>query len=252
MGAGTDINNLDELCKPKSTSQISKAEFSQPLSTAIQIALVNLLRSWGVTPAAVVGHSSGEIAAAYTTGSLTCREAMLAAYFRGFVTRTKLADGAMAAVGLGADEVRPYLTQGVVIGCENSPNSTTISGDRAAVANTIATIQRESPHVFVRPLHVDNAYHSRECLYCFNLSLHEADLLDHMQAYGAAYEESIDEIRSSNHPSIPLFSTVTGKIIDSPQQFHRILLATQSGKPCFIQYCNSKDYQGRFSKSRLP
>ena len=163
----TNINILGELCKPKSTSQISKAEFSQPLSTAIQIALVNLLRSWGVIPAAAVGHSSGEIAAAYTTGSLTCREAILAAYFRGWVTRTKLADGAMAAVGLGADGVRSYLTKGVVIGCENSPNSTTVSGDRTALANVIATIQRESPDVFVRSLHVDNAYHSRECLYLF-------------------------------------------------------------------------------------
>jgi acyl transferase family protein/polyketide synthase-like dehydratase family protein/polyketide synthase family protein len=175
------------------------------------------LRSWGVTPVAVVGHSSGEIAAAYTTGSLTCKEAMLAAYFRGLATRTKLADGAMAAVGLGTYEVRQYLAKGVVIGCQNSPNSTTISGDRAAVANTIATMQRELPHVFVRPLHVDNAYHSREC--CFNLSLHEADLLDHMQAYGADYEESINGIRSSNDPSIPFFSTVTGKIINSRNNF---------------------------------
>jgi acyl transferase domain-containing protein len=160
----TDANNPDELCKPKSTSQISKAEFSQPLSTAIQIALVNLLGSWGVTPAAVVGHSSGEIAAAYTTGSLTCKEAILAAYFRGLATRTKLADGVMAAVGLGAHEVRPYLAKGVVIACENSPNSTTISGDRVALESIVATIQRESPHVFIRRLHVDNAYHSREYL----------------------------------------------------------------------------------------
>ena len=162
-----NINNPGELCKPKSTSQISKAKFSQPLSTAIQIALVNLLRSWGVIPVAVVGHSSGEIAAAYTTGSLTCRKAILEAYFRGLVTRTKLADGAMAAVGLGGDEVRSYLTQGVVIGYENSPNSTIISGDRAALAKVIATIKRESPHIFVQSLHVDNAYHSCECPYLF-------------------------------------------------------------------------------------
>jgi acyl transferase domain-containing protein len=141
---------------------MSKSEFSQPLCSAIQIALVNLLRSWGVTATAVVGHSSGEIAAAYATGGLTCRDAILAAYFRGLATKTKLADGAMAAVGLQANEVRPYLTKGVVIGCENSPNSTTISGDRMALENVVATIKRESPHVFVRALQVDNAYHSRE------------------------------------------------------------------------------------------
>ena len=87
----------EELRKPKARSQISKAEFSQPLCTAIQIVLVDLMRSWGVTPAAVVGHSSGEIAAAYTTGSLSKREAILAAYFRGVVTKIKLASGTMAA-----------------------------------------------------------------------------------------------------------------------------------------------------------
>lgn len=152
----------DELLKPKSKSQISKAEFSQPLCTVIQVALVNLLRSWGVEPSAVVGHSSGEIAAAYATGGLTCREAILAAYFRGLATKTKLADGAMAAVGLGAEEVRPYLVEGVKIACENSPNSTTISGDREALDSLVSTIQRKSPDVFIRALQVDNAYHSRE------------------------------------------------------------------------------------------
>lgn len=140
---------------------MSKAEFSQPLSTAIQVALVNLLRRWGINPSAVVGHSSGEVAAAYTTGALTVKEALLVAYFRGLATRTKLADGAMAAVGLGADEVRPFLIKGVVIGCENSPNSTTVSGDRTALETMVSTIQRESPNVFVRLLQVDNAYHSR-------------------------------------------------------------------------------------------
>jgi len=75
----------------------------------------------------------------------------------------------MAAVGLGADQVRQYLIKGVVIGCENSPNSTTISGDRAALETLVATIQKESPDVFIRALHVDNAYHSREC-FAFSIS----------------------------------------------------------------------------------
>jgi acyl transferase domain-containing protein len=56
-------------------------------------------------------------------------------------------------------------------------------------------------------------------LTCFHPLLHEADLSDHMHAYGAVYEESIDEIRSSNDPRIPFFSTVTGKVIYSPKNF---------------------------------
>ena len=161
------------------------------------------MRTWGVTPAAVVGHSSGEIAAAYTTGSLTKKEAILAAYFRGYATRDKIAEGAMAAIGIGANQLRPYLTKGVVIGCENSPKSTTISGDRKSVEGLIATLQGDSPEVFVRALQVDNAYHSH-----------------HMQAYGNAYEKSIKEIQSSGQLRIPLFSSVTGKTIISPNAFN--------------------------------
>lgn len=193
----------EELRKSKLKSQISKAEFSQPLCTAVQIVLVDLMKSWGVTPAAVVGHSSGEIAAAYTTGSLSKREAILAAYFRGVATREKLANGTMAAVGLGADMVRPYLIKGVVVGCENSPNSTTISGDTTAVESVIETLRREIPDVFVRPLRVDNAYHSHQ-----------------MKAYGEAYEESIKDITSDGIPTIPLFSSVTGKRYTSPGVFN--------------------------------
>lgn len=193
----------EELRKQKTKSRVAKSEFSQPLCTAVQIALVDLLKTWGVTPAAVAGHSSGEIAAAYTTGSLTKKEAILAAYFRGYITREKKADGTMAAVGLGARQLRPYLTKGVILGCENSPNSTTISGDREAVESMIAALQKDLPEVFVRALHVDNAYHSH-----------------HMQAYGVAYEESIKEIQSSGHLAVPFFSSVTGKVITSPQTFN--------------------------------
>jgi acyl transferase domain-containing protein/NADPH:quinone reductase-like Zn-dependent oxidoreductase/SAM-dependent methyltransferase len=193
----------EELRKSKVESQISRAEFSQPLCTAIQIVLVDLMRSWGVTPAAVVGHSSGEIAAAYTTGSLSKREAILTAYFRGVVTRDGLVIGTMAAVGLGVDRVRPYLLDGVVIGCENSPNSTTISGDTTAVGTVIETLKGEIPDVFVRPLQVDIAYHSHQ-----------------MKAYGAAYEESIRDVTSEGMPTIPLFSSVTGKSYNSPGVFN--------------------------------
>lgn len=193
----------EELRKPKAKSQISKAEFSQPLCTAIQIVLVDLMKSWGVTPAAVVGHSSGEIAAAYTTGSLSKTEAILAAFFRGVVTKNELVSGTMAAVGLGADRVRPHLIEGVVIGCENSPDSTTISGDITALKSMIESLKSEFPDVFVRHLPVDKAYHSHQ-----------------MKAYGAAYEESIRGVTSEGIPGVPLFSSVTGKKYSSPGVFN--------------------------------
>jgi acyl transferase domain-containing protein len=64
------------------TGQIHRAELAQPLCTAVQIALVNAMARCGIRPNAVIGHSSGEIAAAYATGALSLSEAMIVAYYR--------------------------------------------------------------------------------------------------------------------------------------------------------------------------
>ncbi|RMZ86665.1 hypothetical protein DV736_g6109, partial [Chaetothyriales sp. CBS 134916] len=79
LGADWTINN--ELSKTSRQSRVNEAEFSQPLCTVIQIALVETLASVGIKPAAVVGHSSGEIAAAYAAGALTLSEAMAVAFY---------------------------------------------------------------------------------------------------------------------------------------------------------------------------
>src|SRR5690348_6169805 len=115
----TRADDLDELLQPEALSSLSKAEFSQPLCAAVQVALVNLLRGWGVLPAAVMGHSSGEIAAAYAAGSLTPDEAITLAYYRGFVAKQQNRPGGMASVGLGRIEAEPLLIPGLTIACEN-------------------------------------------------------------------------------------------------------------------------------------
>lgn len=71
------------LLEPKATSQINHGTRSQPVCTAVQIALVKLLAQWGVYPKGVIGHSSGEIAAAYILGRLTSTQAIIVAYYRG-------------------------------------------------------------------------------------------------------------------------------------------------------------------------
>jgi acyl transferase domain-containing protein len=89
--------------------------------------------------------------------------AMAAAYYRGYVAakRTLPVDGAMAAVGLGSEHVAQFLCDGVVIACENSPESTTISGDREKVLEVVERIREALPDVLARPLKIDLAYHSR-------------------------------------------------------------------------------------------
>ena len=124
--------------------------------------LVNILKSWGVQPAAVIGHSSGEIAAAYASGAITAAEAITVAYYRGRGTTDVHKPGGMAAVGLGRDEVTSFLQDGVVIACDNSPQSVTLSGDESALGNVMSSIKDTNPDVFLRRLHVEMAYHSRE------------------------------------------------------------------------------------------
>jgi acyl transferase domain-containing protein len=155
----------EELLRDAASSRLAKAEFSQPLCTAVQVALVNLIRSWGVKPAAVVGHSSGEIASAYAAGAITAEEAIIVAYYRGQVTKSGTRDGGMAAVGMGRESVMAYMVDGVVIACENSASSVTLSGDENVLNQVVEQIKRDMPDVFVRRLKVEMAYHSREYLF---------------------------------------------------------------------------------------
>ena len=151
---------VDELFKIKS-SQIHRAELAQPLCTAIQVALVNLFRRSGIEPTAVVGHSSGEIAAAYAAHAISFREAIILAYYRGYVARQPFPSGGMLAVGLGAYAASDFLKEGVVIACENSPKSVTLSGDIEQLHKVAVAIKESKPDVLARTLKVDMAYHSR-------------------------------------------------------------------------------------------
>lgn len=108
-----------------------------------------------------MGHSSGEIAAAYAAGAISFEAAIIAAYYRGFVTTQQTLEGAMAAVGLGREDASKFLIDGVVVACENSPSSVTISGDKEKVVDVISKVKSESPDTLARLLKVDMAYHSR-------------------------------------------------------------------------------------------
>jgi acyl transferase domain-containing protein len=125
---------------------------------------MDLLRTWNVQPSAVTGHSSGEIAAAYACNAITAKEAILIGYHRGQSTKGlgKIHSGGMAAIGLGRSEVTPYLLPGVIIGCENSPASVTLTGDMDVLEDVMRNIRDDFPDALVRTLRVECAYHSRE------------------------------------------------------------------------------------------
>lgn len=150
----------EELQKPAKLSRSFSAEFCQPLCTAIQIALVDTFASIGVYPSAVVGHSSGEIAAAYAAGAIEAKDAIELAFYRGQVMTKQTKDGSMAAVGMGCEDVREHLLSGATVACENSPRSVTISGDTEAVEATIFNIKQTLPGILAKKLKVEKAYHS--------------------------------------------------------------------------------------------
>ncbi|KAK4508479.1 hypothetical protein PRZ48_002218 [Zasmidium cellare] len=164
---GASWSLLDEIARPSETSKIYNANISQPAVTALQIATVSLLRSWGIGPTAVCGHSSGEIAAAYAAGLIDFKGALALAYHRGTITALGIEDvplpkGAMIAVGASASHIEPLirsLGSGFAsIACFNSAQSVTVSGDACAVLELEEELNKRS--IFNRRLKVDVAYHS--------------------------------------------------------------------------------------------
>ncbi|KAL3424012.1 beta-ketoacyl synthase domain-containing protein [Phlyctema vagabunda] len=199
---------IDELAEVRSPELLRQPEFSQPLCTALQLVLIEVLASWGVMPQSVAGHSSGEIAAAYAAGYLTQGDAIKVAYYRGRAAAGYvLADNSpvvgMLAAGLGPKEVLPYIqdSQGLVhIACFNSPNSVTLSGTIAGLEEVKARLVGD--HHFARFLQVNLAYHS---VFMGDISNAYEALLD---------QDFVPQVRKSK--DVTLFSSVLGRSMDVP------------------------------------
>ncbi|KAI4159807.1 MAG: hypothetical protein LQ342_006318 [Letrouitia transgressa] len=191
----------DTLLESAEKSRVNEAEFSQPLCTAIQVALVELLSTWGVQPIVTVGHSSGEIAASFAAGFISATEAIIVAYYRGKVVRDVNTNGAMMAVGLGAEAVEPYLADvdgKVVIACHNSPMSVTLSGDADALETVKAKLDAQK--VFARPVKTGGkAYHS-----------------SHMQAVADQYKTHIRNAKKNSpfDPPTPTKAVMVSSVTD--------------------------------------
>ena len=164
---------FEELAADTKTSRLQEALFSQTLCTAMQIIWIKLLSELNVRLDAVVGHSSGEIAAAFAAGYLTASDAIRIAYFRGVFCSNSgyQSEGAMLAVGLSMDEatllceeVSSLFSGQINVAASNSPESVTLSGDREAIL--LAEQQMKDRGVFCRLLRVSTAYHSHHMQPC--------------------------------------------------------------------------------------
>ncbi|KAL9045821.1 MAG: hypothetical protein Q9214_001201 [Letrouitia sp. 1 TL-2023] len=162
---------VGQIMADSASSRVGEAAVAQPICTAIQIILVDLLFAAGVTLQAVVGHSSGEIAAAYACGFLGRHEALQIAYYRGLCTESvgKSPKGAMMALGTSLEDATelcelPAFEGRLRVAACNSSSSVTVSGDADAIEEAKLIFEEEKK--FARLLKVEKAYHSHHMLPC--------------------------------------------------------------------------------------
>ena len=140
---------------------IHSTEYAQPAIFASQVALAELLKSWGIKPAAVVGHSAGEVAAAYVAGALDFNDAIKVVYHRSQLQHSTEGMGKMLAVGITEDQLPTYLTgleDKVSVAAINSQDAITLSGDADALESIALALDEQG--LFARFLNVAVPYHS--------------------------------------------------------------------------------------------
>ncbi len=187
---------LAELLAPPEVSRLADTVFAQPALFAVQVGLVQLLADRGVRPAAVVGHSVGEVAAAYAAGALDLESACRVIAGRAQAQGITEGQGRMAAVGLSrsrAEQSMAAVSAGHLdIAAVNTNDDVTVSGDAAAIAELQSQLDDT---VFFRELGLDYAFHGPT-----------------MDATEQHLRASLGGLRSSP-PTVPFVSTVTGGLI---------------------------------------
>nr|XP_037872251.1 fatty acid synthase isoform X3 [Bombyx mori] len=128
---------------------------------AVQIGLTDILKSLGIEPDKIIGHSVGELGCAYADGCLTTEEMILSAYSRGLVSvQTPFIQGSMAAVGIGYQEISKMCPPSIEVACHNSSQSSTVSGPAQDMKQFIAELVAKG--IFAKEVPCSNiAYHSR-------------------------------------------------------------------------------------------
>jgi acyl transferase domain-containing protein/NADP-dependent 3-hydroxy acid dehydrogenase YdfG len=179
------------------TPDIDRVDVIQPVLFAIMVSLAKLWRSVGVEPDAVIGHSQGEIAAAYVAGALTLQDAARVVLLRSIALTEVAGTGTMVSVMAPADVVRAKLadTKTLAVAAANNPSTTVVSGSYEEVEEFLAGC--EAAGIKFRRIAVDYASHSPQ-----------------MEVLRERVPASLAGVtpRSS---AIPFYSTVTGTVLDT-------------------------------------
>ena len=203
---GEEWSLMDALNATEAESRISDNCIAQPATFAIQYATAELLKSLGIFPGAVLGHSLGEFAAACTAGSITVEEALRLVLIRSKVQEKCPRNGAMAALGMSEVQAKDLLIklnleQTLNVAAVNDANSVTVSGDMQSVECLGNYLTANHANIFWRVLGTSRAFHSF-----------------HMETIKAAFWSSVNNLKQKPCLSqIPIYSTVTGDVIPGKQ-----------------------------------
>ncbi|MCC6488136.1 MAG: SDR family NAD(P)-dependent oxidoreductase [Candidatus Hydrogenedentes bacterium] len=184
------------------TSPIDETSYTQPALFAIEYALAELWKSWGIVPDAVMGHSVGEYVAACVAGVFSLEDGLRLIAERSRLMGALPEGGAMIAVLTDQESVQSALAgyeDHVSVAAANGPKNTVISGDAAAVGAVVNLF--ESRGITCKPLTVSHAFHS--------------PLMDPRLD---AFEAAARRVRY-NAPRIPVVSNLTGKLVTEPGVF---------------------------------
>ncbi|MFH8979129.1 type I polyketide synthase, partial [Streptomyces sp. NPDC017890] len=174
---------------------LERVDVVQPVLWAVMVSLAETWRSYGIEPAAVVGHSQGEIAAACVAGALSIDDAARVVALRSKAILALSGLGGMVSVALPAEQVGQRLTDGLSVAAVNGPSSVVVSGDVAELDALLAAC--EADEIRARRIPVDYASHS-----------------SHVETVRAELLEVLAGLRPRT-AEVPFFSTVTGDWLDT-------------------------------------
>lgn len=198
LGAHTEWSLLDVVRGVEGAPGLDRVDVVQPVSFAVMVSLAALWRSLGVEPAAVVGHSQGEIAAACVAGALTLDDAARVVSLRSQAITRLSGRGGMMSVQLPAEQVQARSAAWggrLSLAAVNGPSTTVVSGDSEALDELLAACREEG--VRARRISVDYASHSA-----------------HVERVQAEMSEALSTLRP-RPADIPFYSTVTGAPLES-------------------------------------
>uniref|UniRef100_UPI00117E8F2E type I polyketide synthase n=1 Tax=Streptomyces sp. JHA26 TaxID=1917143 RepID=UPI00117E8F2E len=198
LGPFVEWSLTDILRDADADAWLEQVDVVQPVLWAVMVSLAEVWRSHGVEPAAVIGHSQGEIAAACVAGALSLQDAAKVVALRSKAIRALSGRGGMVSVSLGADEVGERLADWggrLSVAAVNGPSVVVVSGDADALDELLAACEKDG--VRARRVAVDYASH------CAHVEAIEDVLLRDLA--GIAPQAS----------SVPFYSTVTGGVLDT-------------------------------------